>query len=378
MYKLSDGQGLALWVYPSGNKSWKFTCKIGDKPYTKTLGSYPQYSLSDARIWREKMRVKRDNGELEREDVQARLEKSKPEFVIDVLLQQWLPRWRETVSEKYGLQVERALFANCMPFLTGRDVRDITTFDIVQSLRPMEARGKLEYLRRTKSGLKMFFDDLVGQGIVPLNPVVVIGNKVFRKPQSKHFDALNPEQLPDLIRWLESGKIEVVTRLAIYGLLLTMTRVSECVGMKWSELNEDTGLWVIPSDRMKKRREHIVPISSGMRWVLSQCRELNISGVYVFEGRDLNSHVNAESPRMALRRGGLNTTAHGLRSLARTYLREHSDFRDDVLEMLLAHAVGDKTEQAYNRSQLIDERREALEWWSNEIMTVRDKIKSEQ
>lgn len=378
MYKLADGQGLALWVYPSGNKSWKFTYTLNDKKYTKTLGSYPQFSLFDARAWREEMRDKLKNGELEQEAQTIKKEKERDNFVIDTLFDIWAERWKETVSEKYGKQVHKAILDNAMPLLSGKDVREITTYDIVRSLRPMEKRGVLEYLRRTKYGLSMFFDDLVGQGIIPFNPVSAIGKKVFKPHQSKHFDALKPEQLPDLIKFLETGNIEFFTRLSIYALLFTMTRVSECVGMKWSEIDEENDVWRIPADRMKKRREHVVPLSKGMKWVLEQAREANIHHVYVFEGRDFKSHLHQETPRIALRRSGLNTTAHGLRSLARTYLGEHTKFSHDALELLLAHLIGDKTERAYNRVQLLDERREALEWWSNEILTLKEQFQQKE
>ena len=190
--------------------------------------------------------------------------------------------------------------------------------------------------------------------------------------------ALSPTELPRLIDFLEqrgefanfSGRLKIhpVTRLSIYWLLLTMTRIQETALMEWSELDSD--VWHIPAERKKERRPHDVPLSSAMRWVLEQARELNINGRYVFESANFQSHINKESPRMAMQRAGLKTTAHGLRSLARTYLREVLKVDNDVAEKLLAHSLGTKTQTAYNRAELWAERKDALERWGDDILKL--------
>ena len=107
-----------------------------------------------------------------------------------------------------------------------------------------------------------------------------------------------------------------------------------------------------------------------MLWVLEQARELNINGRYVFESVNFQSYINKESPRVAMQRAGLITTAHGLRSLARTYLREVLRVDNDVAEKLLAHSLGTKTQTAYNRSELFEERKAALERWGDDILNL--------
>ncbi|MCI4053698.1 hypothetical protein MM710_36425, partial [Klebsiella pneumoniae] len=77
-----------------------------------------------------------------------------------------------------------------------------------------------------------------------------------------------------------------------------------------------------------------------------------------------------ESPRVAMQRAGLDTTAHGLCSLARTYLREVLKVDNDVAEELLAHSLGTRTQTAYNRSELWEERKDALERWGNDVLRL--------
>ncbi|GFL63061.1 putative phage integrase [Neisseria gonorrhoeae] len=251
---------------------------------------------------------------------------------------------------------------------------------MVGCLRVMEARGIVDTLRKTKNSLKMVFAFAVGSGMMEINPVAQIGSGVFERVKTKNMTALSPSELPRLIDFLEqrnefavyAGRVHIhpVTRFCIYWLLLTMTRIREAALMEWSEL--DGEVWRIPAERKKERRGHDVPLSRAMRWVLDQARGLNVNGRFVFESVNFQGHINKESPHVAMRRSGLDTTAHGLRSLARTYLREVLKVYNDVAEKLLAHSLGTRTQTAYNRSELWEERKDAPERWGNDVLRLAD------
>ena len=363
LYKLNDGYGLSLWVYPTGNRSWKVSYTRPDgKRDTLTLGSFPDFSLSEARQWRDEMRLKLAHGE------EIKTPKIGDEWLFEYRLNAWLPKWQATVTAKYGKQVENAIKTNCLPFLQGKDIRQITVFDIVQSLRGMEERGVLEYLRRTKTGLSLFFDDLVGQGLIPFNPVSAVGKKVFRQPEKRHFTALNPDELPLLIDWYHQTekKLSPFVRYAVMFQFLTMTRPNETAGAMWEEIDLTAQTWTIPPCRMKRRRQHIVPLSSVAMDILGKIREIGVDSPFVFVGRSDNKSINAESIRIALQRGGLNTTAHGLRALAATILEENG-YPLPVIDACLAHAKdgGNATTNAYMRSSYFDERKKALDFLSD-------------
>lgn len=370
LYKLSDGGGLALWVYPSGTKAWRLSYRDSSKKQqTVSLGRFPDFSLVEAREWREEIRRKIAHGEMK---------SPKKPYPLNFVARQWYDRWQPDMAAKYAEQTWRNLERWIFVRLGETDVTEITTADIVECLRIMEARGIRDTLRKTKNSLGLVFDFAVGSGLIPFNPVRQISNRIFVRAKSKNMAALPPSDLPRLIDFLEQRgefanptnrtRLTQPTRLAIYWLLLTMTRVQETCMAKWSEI--DGGIWTIPADRKKERREHLVPLSSALQQILQQAKTINMSGVYLFESSDFVSHLNKESPRAALRSAGLNTTAHGLRSLARTYLREELKVADDVAEKLLAHSLGTKTQTAYNRSELLKERTEALERWGNVVLTL--------
>lgn len=181
--KLPDDGGLALWVLPSGGKSWRmtYTRPHDKKQDTLTLGLYPQFSLADAREWRDEIRAKLARGEnpkLVSNDISAA-------YRFENRLIEWHGRWRADGGKegkgkepRYAKQVLAVLELNVLPHFKGRDVRQITTAEVVKVLRGMEERGVLEYLRRTKGSLNLFFDYLVADGTIASNPVALIGKQV--------------------------------------------------------------------------------------------------------------------------------------------------------------------------------------------------------
>lgn len=380
VYKLPDGGGLALWILPSGSKSWRLQYRRPDgKMNTLTLGLFPRFGLADARAWRKEMLEKIRNGT----DPKAISADVGAEFRFENCLVLWFEKWKKSGGKqgmgknpRYAGQVLSALELNVLPFFKGKDIRSIKTADIVAVLRKMEERGALEYLRRVKGALGLMFDYFVADGSITINPVSVIGKQVFDRPPERHFDTLRFDELPLLVEKLETSKgIGERARLLIYWQLLSMTRPSEAAGTRLDEINLKAGTWEIPIERMKTR-PHVVPLSSALTRIYFEALRLNVNGVFLFEGSGFTKSLSSETVRLKLRtKMGLDTTAHGLRSLARTYLREVYKVRRDVGELLLSHGITDKTERAYDRSELLEERREMLENLGRDVMALREKYR---
>ena len=377
MYKLPDGQGLALWIYPSGLRSWKFSYnRVDGKRDTLTLGQYPAYSLVEARQWRDDLRTKLLRGESVRDEEVVKPKK----HTFESVFREWYERWANgNEDSKYQIQAQTRIETHILPVIGRMGIDEIKTFDIVSALRPMEAKGTLETLRKVKILVGQVFAYAVGTGLIDINPVLQIGRNVFVAPQSTNFRALTPEQLPLLIDFLEGRnqfaykKPNGAARLAIYWLLFTVTRAQEGVGAKFSEIDEYARLWHLPAERKKERRSFTIPLSDGAMWVLAQAKERNIKGVYLFEGQNPNNHMSLQTPLESFKGSGVPTTTHGLRSLARTYMAEKSEFEPHILETMLAHKTGDKVEAAYNRTDYLEKRTEAMQWWSDEIMRLVEK-----
>ena len=380
LYKLSDGGGLALWVLPTGGKSWRLSYRRpGGRQDTATLGLYPRFGLADARAWRDEMLAKIARGG----DPKAVSNDVAAKWRFENCLVRWFELWRTQDGKtgsgknpKYAAQVLSALEDNVLPSFRGRDIRTITTAEVVDVLRGMESRGVLSYLKRTKSSLNLLFDYYVADGTLAANPVSVIGRQVFRQPKERHFAALDWRQLPLLVERLETADgVGLRARLLVYWQLLSMVRPTEAAETRLSEIDLAAGVWEIPLERMKTR-PHVVPLSPALLQIYREAMAINVRGVWLFEGMGYNKPMSSESVRIKLRQKmGLDSTAHGLRSLARTYLREMYKVRHDVGELLLSHSIQDKTQRAYNRAELLDERREILTRWGDDVMALREKYR---
>lgn len=380
IYKLADGGGLSLWVLPSGSKSWRitYTRPSDGKADTLTLGLYPEFGLAEARQWRDEIRSKLARGI----DPKASIVDLGAKYRFENRLVEWFERWKDDggklgngKNEKYAQQVLAAIELNVLPEFKGRDVREITTAQIVSCLRKMEERGVLEYLKRVKSSLNLMFDYLVADGTIKSNPVRIIGRQVFKKPREQHFAALSHDQLPLLIDKLESTQdVSYRARLLIYWQLLSMTRPNEAAQVPISEIDLERGIWEIPFSRMKTR-PHIVPLSSALRQIYNEAMTINAHGIYLFEGLR-QQPMSVETARINLRnKMKLPTTAHGLRSLATTYLREKYKIHKEIRDLLLSHHEESKTDRAYDRSEFLEERREALELLGRDVMALREKYR---
>ncbi len=187
----------------------------------------------------------------------------------------------------------------------------------------------------------------------------------FEKPKKQNMPTLRPEELPKLMRSLVMSNLSVPTRCLIEWQLLTLVRPSEASGARWAEIDLDAKLWTIPAERMKAKREHIVPLSPQALDILEVMRPISNHREHVFPSRnDPKQPMNSQTANAALKRIGYGgkLVAHGLRSIASTTMNE-SGLNADVIEAALAHSDKNEVRRAYNRSIYLDKRIELMNWW---------------
>ncbi|HHL3874804.1 TPA: tyrosine-type recombinase/integrase, partial [Klebsiella pneumoniae] len=166
------------------------------------------------------------------------------------------------------------------------------------------------------------------------------------------------------------SNLSVSTRCLIEWQLLTLVRPSEASGARWVEIDLDAKLWTIPAERMKAKREHIVPLSPQALDILEVMKPISAHREHIFPSRnDPKRPMNSQTANAALKRIGYGgkLVAHGLRSIASTALNE-SNFNSDVIESALAHTDKNEVRKAYNRSIYLKQRVELMDWWGNFVM----------
>ena len=148
-----------------------------------------------------------------------------------------------------------------------------------------------------------------------------------------------------------------------------MTRPVEAATTRWDELDLENKVWVIPAEKMKRRREHSIPLTDSMLRILQVMHPISGHREYVFPSdRNPRSHCNSQTANMALKRMGFanRLVSHGLRSLASTTLNSEG-FNKDLVEEALSHVDGNQVRDAYNHADYLARRRPMMEWWSDHI-----------
>lgn len=199
------------------------------------------------------------------------------------------------------------------------------------------------------------------------NPVDSLSS-VLPKGNSKkiHHPALPYAEVPAFLLDLRHSDCSEVTKLAFEFLILIAARTNEVVGPRWSEINFDKKAWIVPAARIKAGREHRVPLPARCLEILRRAESLSNGSEYVFPGRSVSSGLSNMTLLMALRRLDRNDiTAHGFRSSFRDWAAEKTNFAQAVVESALAHVVKNKTEAAYFRSDLFEQRRKLMDAWSS-------------
>ncbi|WP_341508587.1 integrase domain-containing protein [Photobacterium damselae subsp. damselae] len=372
-YVLSDGGGLQLRVRANGSRLWNFNYHhpVTKKRVNMGLGPFPEITLANARKLALEARelVAQGVDPKEQRNHQRALEKQASEHTLLSISQEWFKIKQVSITEGYAEDVWRSLERHVFPVIGHCIISTITAPQVIELLRPIEARGSLETVKRLSQRLNEIFSFAVNSGVVSSNPLRGI-RAVFRKPQKENMVALRPEELPELMRTVAQAPIRRMTRCLIEWQLHTMTRPSEAAGTRWDEIDVDAKVWVIPAHRMKKRREHRIPLTEAMLGILTVAKSLSARSEYVFPAeRNLMAPYNSQTVNMALKRMGFRSrlVSHGMRSLASTALNEQG-FNRDWIEAALAHVDTNQVRSAYNRTDYLEQRREMMQWWSSFIL----------
>lgn len=370
---LHDGDGLFLIVKTSGKKLWRFRYQ---RPATKQrtmlgLGAFPALSLADARGLRADYLALLANGI--DPQIQAEVAEEEQQIALDSIFSTVAANWfklkSKSVTPDYAKDIWRSLEKDVFPAIGEIPVQQIKARTLIEALEPIKARGALETVRRLVQRINEIMIYAVNTGLIEANPASGVG-MAFEKPKKQNMPTLRPEELPKLMRSLIMSNLSVPTRCLIEWQLLTLVRPSEASGARWVEVDFDENLWTIPAERMKAKREHIVPLSPQALEILEVMKPISAHREHVFPSRnDPKQPMNSQTANAALKRIGYGgkLVAHGLRAIASTAMNE-AGLNSDVIEAALAHIEKNEVRRAYNRSTYLEKRKELMSWWGNFIV----------
>lgn len=377
-YKVADSQGLYLLVNPRGSKLWRVKYRINGAERKLALGAYPEITLAEARAARDAARRQLahavDPNVAKR---QARIEASMRagNSFASVAEELIAKREQEGVSPR-TLEKYTWLLKLLGPEFGRRPVAEITPAELLHELKHHERRGRLETAKRMRSFASRVFRYAAATTRAERDPAQLLLGALIQ-PRVKHFAAITePTEFGALLRAIEdySGDPAVM-----YALKLTphlFQRPGELRQMEWVEINFEKAVWTLPSDKMKMRQPHAVPLSRQALAILKSMQGLTGKGKYVFPSvRTRARPISENTVTAALRRMGYTKeqmTTHGFRTSASSLLNESGKWNPDAIERALAHMVSGEIRRIYNQSAYWAERVAMAQWWSDYLDELRE------
>lgn len=379
-----DGGGLWLQVSEAGGKFWIFRFTLNGRARWMGLGPAHTVSLAEARDHalecRKMVRAGIDPIEFRNAKDRQYASELARAMATSVTFAECSKRYIAAHQEgwknaKHKAQWESTLATYCEK-MNDTPVSVITTGQVMDCLNPIWTT-KAETASRLRGRIEAILDYAkVMEWREGENPARWKGHLDHLLPaQSRvkrieHFAAL---PYPEIAAFLVAlRKEEGVGARAVELAILTAARSGEVRGATWEEFDLDAALWIVPADHIKTKKEHRVPLSAKAGALLRERHQATGGKGLVFPGRKDKTPLSDMSLTAVLRRmerGDL--TVHGFRSTFRDWGAECTAYPREVLEMALAHTIGDKVEAAYRRGDLFEKRRRLMEDWATYCDTVR-------
>ena len=373
-FKVSDGGGLYLAVNPGGSLLWRLKYRMAGKEKLLALGSYPAISLQEARQARDeaKTAIKRGIDPVRERQQEKAKAKQAAENTFEVIAREYIGAAEAKGRAPRTLVAMERHFHLAMP-LHCRPIADIRAPEVLEALNSVHARAP-----RTALALRDFLGAVFRHAVVTCrcesDPTRDLRG-ALAAPEVVHYAAIiDPERFGQLLRAIDAYRGTPQTMFAMKIAPHIMLRSGELRGGRWNEINFEKATWTVPAYRMKKRREHSIPLS---RQVLELLRELHTvtgTGDYLFPSPvRVDRALSDSSLNAVLAAIGFSGehTIHGNRTTFSSMAHPSGLWSEEAVERQLAHVVGSAVRRAYQRDVVWDERARLAQWWSDRIDEMR-------
>jgi len=374
-YRELDGNGLYFFVQKNGNKSWQLRYKKPDGKWSWLgIGGYPEIGGKLARKKAQELIADIGKGEnpviTKQERKRKELENNNATF--EVLAKEWLNtkqnRWTSNTMTRNKGALEKHIF----PTFGKRLYTTIRPIEWMNHLKGIQQEHKIfEQVNRIRAMCRDIYDYAKVTGRIDYNPLEGL-QKFLEQGQKKNMAHVDEKELPQLLRAINNYPT-LDSRIGLKLLAILFCRPSELREATWAEFDLENAVWNIPEQRMKKRREHIIPLSTQAVQLLHELKPLSGRSEYLFPSRS-NSHKPKSDTVfiMALRRLGYEgrQTPHGFRHIASTLLN-NKGFDERHIEAALAH-VKDGVAGVYNKAQYLNDRKYIMQWYADHLEHLMD------
>ncbi len=380
-YKLSDGGGLFLLVTKRDSKLWRLKYKFDGKEQLLSLGAYPFISLSKARELREQYKTDIATGtnpnKAKREKkAKQKEERTKEQNTLSNVVDEFFIQIVDGVTPKYHKKLKSYYDNHVRETLGAKPIKEILRTDILSIVDSMQDKGIFESTKKTINLLERVYKYAVAREYVKHNIIADFDKKIVLKKRAvkHHATFTDDKSIKILLEAINNYSGEIVTRYALKIIPYLALRPIELRSLKWEYINFKDNLIIIPADKMKMRREHLIPLTPTVKQMIQELHKFTSAKPYLFANAVYKDRYMSENTiNVALRRMGFSKdeiVSHGFRSMFSTIANEKSPFNRDVIDFQLAHLVGGKVSQTYNRAKYLDKRVKLMQWWSDYLDEV--------
>jgi integrase len=366
-----DGGGLFLRVLEPGHKVyWTYRYRLNGKDRETSVGAFPAMSLALARIRHAELRalVVKGVDPIAKRNGKAATPSGAPTFgqCADRYIATHEGGWK---NGKHHQQWVMTLTKYCAPI---RDL-PVDQIDAKAVLRVLEPkwRDAPETMSRLRGRIEVVLASAQVAGwIDPDKPNPARWKNWLdhmlpapRKIGSRgHHAAMDYRDLPAFMAKL--AETPGVASRALTFTVLTCVRTGEALGATWDEIDFQTATWTIPKERMKMAKPHDVPLSDAAVTIL-RAQEIRRTdrNDHLFPGQPMRPLSNMAMAMLLRRMGAGDSTVHGFRSAARSWMADQG-VAFELAEACLAHQVGNAVVQAYQRSSMLERRRPIMSAWA--------------
>ena len=378
---LSDGRGSQLYcrIKPNGLKTFIFRYNHHGRASNISLGKYPVITLKAARAKAAEYKAMLANGI---NPVAHRAKEQKAnQITFTHVASEWFTVKAQNYAQPYKKQVLSKIKKLINPIFGNIRIDAIETQTVIAFLRKFEAKGCLAQRDKIKAILSQIFGFAVASGLCKFNPVTGIST-ALKAYKAKHLAFVKKsDDIHQLLNNIEqySGNYTTVQALRLAPLILL--RPSELAQLEWSEVDIVNQQLTIKAERMKMRRQHVVPLSTQALTILQEMQQYSGDGQYVFPStRCTSKPINISTLRLALRSmgyDGINNPkhdTHGFRHTGSTKLYELSasyNFTSEIIEKQLAHEEKNKVKATYNHAEYLLERQHMMQLWADYLDNIK-------
>jgi integrase len=391
--------GLLLQVRnPTGtgskvSKSWVLRIKNGSRRVPLGLGSYPLVPLKEARDKARRLVMEARDGidllESKRARRQALIDaQAKTKTFLDAANEYLEAHSADYTNEKHRKQWASTLEAYAYPVIGKMPVADIEMIHVLQVLtqetKDKEGESaKLWYAKpqtayRLLGRIKTVLDAATVAGYRSgTNPATWTGYLDTQLPSPKkvrpvkHHKAVPYERIAEVMTALK--KNTSISSKALQFLILTAVRSGSVRQAEWSEIDLNKKLWIIPPEHTKTRHEHRVPLQpEAIELLKGLPKMVGVKKIFPSpRGTALSDMALSQLMRGMLERGEITVEAvpHGFRSTFRDWAAEKTSYPDEIRKAASGHTVGDAVQKAYQRTDLLEKRRELMNDWARFVST---------